>query len=139
MLQTKAAPVKSKQIQFKLKLLQYKPEQNYDSYIVREAFKWKKPEQFSFFYQTGGWWYDQAHISMSVESSHKAVQEQHTCDDPWTRLLYSEQISKLKMFQILTKNIPWKKPEMYQTSLHQVVTDEIVSDEDYIVFARITA
>ena len=48
----------------------------------------------------------QAHISMWVESSHTAVQEQHTCDDPRTRLQYSEQISKLKMFQILTKDIP---------------------------------
>ena len=35
---------------------------------------------------------------MSVESCHTAVQEQHTCDDPWTRLLHSEQISKLKFF-----------------------------------------
>ena len=51
-------------------------------------------------------------ISISVESSHTAVQEQNTCDDPWTKLWYSGQISKLKMFQISRKKYPVKKTEM---------------------------
>ena len=29
--------------------------------------------------------------------SQPAAQEQHTCDDPWTKLLYSEQISQIRL------------------------------------------
>ena len=56
--------------------------------------------------------YDEAHISMSVESSHTAVQEQHT-------FILRTNIKTENVLNLDTK-YPVTKPEMYQNSLSGV-------------------
>ena len=53
---------------------------------------------------------------MHMQCSHTANQEQHTCDDPWTKLKYSKQYQYWYFFKSWQK-ISREKTEMYQASV----------------------